>query len=224
MHETDFVQRTQVALELHGFAAHNTIACVGVCRDELCHTFVDEINVAWGEAFNFSSLAGMLFLGRTGFGAAHDHAPVDGGRERYLYAAMPHIGIGPGGELGVCHRPGRPGPSSACGALVAFLGELERGHVDTEMDPDDVEQGLLKARLVSRLHPGTTPSLLELTHVAREAILADLERLIGLTVETAKADYAVLSGVQIHGPDENSYVWPATLYAVVGGERCELSL
>jgi hypothetical protein len=60
--------------------------------------------------------------------------------------------------------------------------------------------------------------------VAREAILSDLERMIAFTVETEKADYAVLTGVQIHGPDESNYVWPATLYAVVGGEQHELSL
>ena len=224
MHEADFVQRSQSALEAYGFTAYNTIACVGVCRDELSRTLVDEVNAVWGEAFNFSSLAGMLFLGRTGFRAAQDHAPVERGRERYVYIAMPHIGVGPAGELGLCHRPGRAGPSSACGALVALLDELENGRVDTQIDPDDIEQSLLKASLLQRLDRDETPSLLELTHVARETILSDLERMIALTVETKKADYAVLSGVQIHGPDESNYVKPATFYAMVGGERNEVSL
>jgi len=224
LHEAEFVQRTQVALEPHGFRAHNSIACVGVCRDELSRTLMDEVNAAWGETFNFSSLAGMLFLGRTGFDAAHDHAPVEGGRERYVYFAMPHIGVGPAGELGVCHRPGRSGPSSACGALLALQDDIEKGRTDTKIDPDDVEQSLLKACMLPRLRQGTTPSLLELTHVACEVILSDLERMNTLTVEPEKADYAVLTGVQIHGPDESNYVWPATLYAVVGGARHELSL
>ena len=30
MHEADFVHRSQIALESHGFTAYNTIACVGV--------------------------------------------------------------------------------------------------------------------------------------------------------------------------------------------------
>lgn len=31
-----------------------------VCRDELCQPLVDEIEGEWGDAFNMTSLAGML--------------------------------------------------------------------------------------------------------------------------------------------------------------------
>ncbi len=48
-----------------GFEAANTIACVGVCRDEITRSFVDGVQRTWGEAFNFSSLGGLLFLGKT---------------------------------------------------------------------------------------------------------------------------------------------------------------
>uniref|UniRef100_A0A7R9YSE2 Uncharacterized protein n=1 Tax=Chlamydomonas euryale TaxID=1486919 RepID=A0A7R9YSE2_9CHLO len=61
----------------------------------------------------------------------------------------------------------------------------------------------------------------------------DLERLIGLMVDPQAADYAVITGVQIHnwaasmrpgGPPNLELVEPHMLYAVVNGERRELRL
>ncbi len=79
--EGDFLQRSYDALQGHGFSDKNSIACVSVCRDEITRSLVDGIQKIWGEAFNFSSLGGMLFLGKTGFNAAHRHAPLYQGRE-----------------------------------------------------------------------------------------------------------------------------------------------
>ncbi|MBW2255875.1 MAG: hypothetical protein JRI25_14930, partial [Deltaproteobacteria bacterium] len=124
---------------------------------------------------------------------------------------------GEGGELGLCHRPGQTGPSHACGALCGFLGELESGRADAALDADDLEQSLLKARLMQHLKWGQVPTLAELTFLTGEVILADLERMIGLTVDHETADYAVLSGVQIHGPGGRALFWPGTHYAVVDG-------
>lgn len=59
----------------------------------------------------------MLFLGKTGFLAAQHHAPNEEGRERYVYFALPHIGVDAKGEIGRHDRPGRLQPSHACGAL-----------------------------------------------------------------------------------------------------------
>lgn len=222
--QADYIDRSHRALEKHGFREDNSIACVGVCRDEICRPLVLGVWNTWGEAFNFSSLAGMLNLGRTGFGAAHAHAPLVEGRERYVYVQMPHIGIGPGGEIGQCQRIGQPGTSVACGALAAFRSELETGSVDATLDPDDLEQSLLKQRLIKRLPWGSKPDLVTVTKLAGEIILADLEHMIELTVDRDKADYAVLTGVQIHGPDNAPFVWPGKSYAVVGAERFSLRL
>ncbi len=122
--ESSYIKRTGEVLKPYGFQPSNTIACVGVCRDELTRTLVEDIQKTWGEAFNFSSLAGMLFLGKTGFLAAHQHAPNGDGPERYAYFAFPHIGLDSQGTLGVCYRAGRKEPSHACGALLAFQQEL----------------------------------------------------------------------------------------------------
>jgi len=220
--EADFVKSSYDALCGHGFNDRNTIACVGVCRDEVTRSLLDRIQEAWGEAFNFSSLGGMLFLGKTGFLAAHYHAPVDDGRERYVYFAMPHTAIDEKGEIGVCYRPGRPGTSVACGALEAFRQEMLEGSLDLELDLDDIEQSLLKHRLFGQIRYGDVPELVTLTKLAYDVIVEDLERLVELTVDTSVSDYAILSGIQIHGPDRKQYIWPGAMYAVVNGQRTVL--
>lgn len=224
MPEADFVKQTLALLSTYGFCRSNTIPCIGVCRDELTRTLVDAIQQTWGEAFNGSSLGGMLFLGTTGFSAAEHHAPEIEGRERYVYFAMPHIALGEHGEQGLCTRPGRDAPSTACGALMAFQQELASGHLSLTLDPDDVEQSLLKQRLFKKIQYGQVPDLVTLTQLAHAAILEDLERMISLTVDPVRNDYAVLTGIQIHGPQGSNYVWPGALYALVDGQYRRLSL
>ena len=216
--ESDFVARTVGALSHQGFTPDNTIACVGVCRDEITQPFVESVKEVWGEAFNFSSLAGMLFLGKTGFTAAQHHAPDEEGRERYIGFAMPHIAISSEGEIGICQRAGRKGPSSACGALAAFQAEMADGRLKIGLDFDDVEQSLIRIRLLQETPYGKVPDLLELTKTALKVIQKDMERLIQLTVNTDRSDYAVFTGIQIHGPDRN-YIWPDLSYCVVDGEK-----
>ncbi len=219
--EADYVKRSLTLLEPHGFTADNTIACVGTCRDELCLPLKGHVLDVWGEAFNFSSLGGLLTLGRTGFHAAHAHSPVDGGRTRHVYFCMPHIGIGPKGEVGSYLRPGMERMSTACGALVAVHKELSSGSLNLSLDMLDIEQSLLKNRMVRMLTWGEMPDLGSFTKLMEQAIKEDLEQEIVQTCDTDKTDYAVFTGVQIHGPDGH-YVCPRTSYAVVSGERVDV--
>jgi hypothetical protein len=205
-----------------GFEPARSIACVGACRDEITRPFVDGVQRTWGEAFNFSSLGGMLFLGRTGFGAAVHHAPTGAGVHRYVFFAMAHIGLGRDGEPGVCYRSGQDEPSGACGALIGFLDELRQGIVRLDLDPDDLEQSLLKQRLFRHIRYGDVPDLPRLTRVAHAVILEDLERGISLAVDPLHSAWAVLTGIQIHGPDEQEWIWPADSHAWVRGVREEL--
>lgn len=220
----EFVKDSYEALRSHGFEALNTIACVSVCRDELTYPLIENIRHIWGEAFNFSSLAGMLYLGKTGFTAAHHHAPNEDGHERYVYFALPHIGIDAAGQIGNCQRSGRKETSHACGALVSFQQELTSGSLRLELDPDDLEQSFLKPRLLRKLTYGQVPSLVDLTKIAQTTILEDLERMINYTVDTTRNHYAVLTGIQIHGPEEKTFVCPSVMYVVVNGKRQELAL
>ena len=218
MDEQSFVRWSQQAIAQHGFKLGNAIACVGVCRDELCRSLVWTVREDWGEAFNFSSLGGMLTLGTSGFSAAHYHAPVVDGRERYIYIVMPHIGISEEGEFGTCLREGRPGSSAACGALTAVREELLSGGLDLTLDRHNIEYSILKQHLAPRLKD-KVPDMAALTLIMSELISDELERMIDLTVNKEIADYAVLTGVQIHRPLSGSLIWPNRRYIQVGGER-----
>ena len=210
--ERDFVRRSLEALQPQGFGAENTIAFVSVCRDELTLPLVENIKETWGEAFMFSSLAGMIFLGKTGFLATQHHAPNEEGRERHVYLAFPHIGLDTQGNIDLIHRPGRLQSSHACGALHGFQKELADGTVDLCFDPDDLEQSLLKEHRFRKLKYGEVPDLLDLTTIAQVVILDELERMIKLTVKQEQTDFAVLTGIQIHGPEEQDFVWPCEIY------------
>ena len=67
------------------------------------------------------------------------------------------------------------------------------------------------------------PELFALTELVGDLILEDLERTVEATVDTVRADYAVLAGIQIHGP-EGTYVQPRTMYTVVDRQRREIEL
>jgi len=140
--ESAFVKRSVEVLEPHGFGDHSAIACIAMCRDEVCTPLHTEVQRRWGEAFNMTSLAGVPLCGRTGFAAAHAHSPNPSQRERYVYYCMAHIGVGADGTFGECTRPGRDEVSKACGALVALHAELESSEVALEHDPYVVVNGV----------------------------------------------------------------------------------
>ena len=219
-----FVARSYEAMHRHGFLAENTIAFACVCRDEVTLPLVEDIESTWGEVFMFSSLGGMLILGKTGFLAAQQHAPIDeSGIERYVYYALPHIAIGPHGEFGVYFRPGRQKASHACGALMAFQHELESRSLQLAPDPDDIEQSILKRHLLGKLRYGDVPDLPSLTRIAHAVILEELERMIQLTVDPTRSDYGLFTGIQIHTPDGRHFVWPGAAYVVKDGKKVSLS-
>ncbi len=222
--EKSFLEDSKLALSRHGFEASNTIACVGVCRDELCRSLPWSVRDLWGEAFSLSGLAGMLTSGMAGFAAAHQHAPTSSGRERYLYIVMAHIGITEQGEMGACSRDGRDDLSPACGALTSMLSELQSGSLKLGLDADNIEYSILKQRLTPRLL-GKEPENLDiatLTLAMCDLLTDDLKRMIERTVDTDRADYAALTGVQIHRKNSESLIWSNASYACVQGDRHEL--
>lgn len=215
MLEADFVKHTYLTLLDHGFDTANTIACVGICHDEVTHSLRDEIRETWGEVFHLSSVAGMLFMGKAGFRTINqDIFKMDEG-ERYVIYTMPHIMIGSSGEIGLCQRPSRAGASSACGALVAFRRELASGYLSVELDPYDKKENHLKQNLFRKVKSGQIPSLVNLVKLTHQVILEDLERIIDLVASSVDTthhpfhcNYAIFGGIQIHGPDQKNYVWP----------------
>ena len=219
--EQDFIARTHAALVQLGFTRDNAIACACVCRDEIAQPLVTRIHSVWGEAFNLASLGGMFFAGTTALRAAIHHAPNSGGRERYVFYALAHIAISDQGKPGVCQRAGRAGASTACGALDAFQKELAGGTFSLALDKQDVEYSLLKERLARETLFGQHIDLIELTKLAQKASQHDLEDAVQAVVNPAHSDYAIATGIQIHGPNKN-YVWRADFYAVSNGLKRDL--
>ena len=91
----------------------------------------------------------MVFCGTTGFKAAMAHAPQDvKGHESYVVFSGPHIGISADGAVGETRRKGRKGVGHACGALIAFCGELSEGKVSVELNQTDLEMSHLKQHVI----------------------------------------------------------------------------
>ncbi|GAB4814589.1 hypothetical protein N2152v2_001635 [Parachlorella kessleri] len=243
----DFMARLEIALYQHGFQNENSIGMVNLCRDEITHAFKHKIDQVFGSSFTVNGLGALLSCGLVGMGAGLSHSPVDesDGKERYVFFSFPHIAIDSKGVVGNISRPGRAAMSCACGALIKSLGDIKKDGLTCSCkppgvhDPEDVELSILKQRLARRLEfEGHTDSsiegvdLVELTKVAERTITSDLEFLIAKAVDPAKADYAVVTGVQIHNwgqefdNDEPNLEWvaPVSVYVVKDGKKTHLDL
>ncbi len=221
--QSSFVRKAAATLiQRHGFTPANSLACVGVCRDELCKPLSEEVEQMWGRAFDFSSLAGILTLGTTGMAAARAHAPIVGGRSRYLFFLFSHIGIGTGGELGVAQRPGHEQPTAACGALVKLLADWQGRRRGGTIDWRDPEQSLLEMRMRKMPDLGDEPDLLQLTKAAHRATVEDVVSLVSSAFDRQREDLAVVAGIQIHEPQGGTLIWPGATWMVVGGVRSEI--
>lgn len=244
----DFVDRVEIALFPFGFDGDTSIAMVNTCRDEITASLKHALDGVFGSSFNVNGLGGVLTCGTTGVAAGLSHAPVceASGRERYVFFSFPHSAVDSHGRVGTVSRPGRPGRSAACGALVAALRQIRESGIEAaarppgEHDHLDPEHSIMKQRLARRLRLEGVRSraqlealtLAELTEVAERAFTADLEELVALTVDPAKADYAVVTGVHVHSWGDRyeddtpnlELVAPRSAYCVVRGERTDIDL
>ena len=158
---------------------------------------------------------------KRGMGAASHHAPDIHDRERFVIYAMTHIGFGPEGEVGGCVRPGMEHLNGACGALIAYTGQLVENSVESKVFTDDGEFGLLTHRM-AKVAPTDSPDLIGVTNAALSAIKQDIDRLSSTVLDTEKADYAVFTGTQIHLPDGN-YVQASDSWVVLNGQRQDIN-
>jgi hypothetical protein len=186
----------------YGFTTELTLPLVSVCRDELMFSFVDAVTAHWGHCFDLSSLAGLPLLGRTGLAAALGHAPDAGGRHRLVVMAFPHIGLDETDGIGAVRRPGVPGTTTACGAVDVARRALVSGVSGVVLDPHDVEESLLVQRLRGVLGDGIVPDLPHVTELVRRCAVDELRLLLGgLSTPELAVDFALLSGVVVHGTD-----------------------
>jgi hypothetical protein len=213
----DFMTWSEWALARVGFRPSNCLPVVAVCRDELMADFGGAVTEAWGQPFEAGSLAGLVFLGRTGLQAALGHVPGEDGRHRFVVFCFPHIGIDEDGAVGRVQRRGMYRASSACGALASFRAQLEAGERQFGLDGDDVEQSLLRMRLMGLVSADVTPSLPDLTESARRACVDDMARFIELARGSEPVDVAFISGVVVHLPDGVDHVAHVHAEVVIDG-------
>lgn len=224
-----FVSGSQRALARIGVHRGSALPMIATCRDELAFALTAELQRAWGGAFNMAGLAGLFTLGRTGVIAARGHAPLIEGRRTFLVFGLAHIGVDEEGALGLCERPGVPGKSRTCGALLALADELRGDDVHTSdypyLDPYDPEQSRLRDRIAPRVPDGSA-GILTLTRIARGLIDQDTAAVIELLREDpVPADVAVFTGIHIHGPRGAEYVEPGlALFDRAGGDAEKLTL
>jgi len=241
----DYLARVEIMLCNHGFTGESSISVLNLCRDEICNSLKTKVQNVFGEVFNIHGLGGVVTCGVTGLKASFSHAPLTnpGGREKYIFFSFPHIAIDSRGEPGHINRAARP-ESHACGALLKVLGDLKtrRGKIchtigdKEEHDAMDPEYSILKQRMEQRIATmglrHVAFELVSLTSVAEQAITQDLEALIRSTIDVNKADYAVVTGIQIHnwvsnfdGEEPNlEFIKPCNTYMVVNGQRKDLNI
>jgi hypothetical protein len=225
----EFIFQTKQTLVQKGFYPHvNTFVCVGLCRDEITSPFEEEVEAMWGQAFICGSLGGMLFCGKSGFSAAHHHAPKTG---RIIYYCFTHIAIDHEGLIGSVYRTrsGMNEKTTACGALAAFTAEIAANKLNLDFDEDDIEMSTLKKHIIKKTGLSTNsaqaPDLLQVTMAAYQTITADLERYARLDAENFKdRQYALFTGVQIHGPNGSDYCWLGKASLLVEGTFMPLTL
>jgi hypothetical protein len=235
-----YMQAVESSLKAKGFKHDNSIALVGICRDEACRPFQERIEKGFGLSFSQCSLGGFVTMGQVGFGAAMGHCPLDpvDGRERFVFFGFPHVGVSHTG-VGKIDRTGRPA-SGACGALLGALGAIQ-GADDMEklanmpVTAEDPEFTSLVSKLAKRIHRDKIDKdsldAKSITALSEAVIADELEDNVVQAVKGRDCDYAVITGTQINGTyltdaqaTENHYLSPGMSYCVVNGEKTDLNL
>ncbi|CAI5961167.1 unnamed protein product [Closterium sp. NIES-64] len=241
--EAEFIDTVAEKLREHGFNRDNSIALVSTCRDEASRFFDALIDKHFGLVFSLAGLAGVPPGGVLAVKAGTSHSPQDeNGRERYVFFGFTHIGVDERGTVGKMRRGGRANVSGACGALAALTAQFSSGTALGEADEEDMEVFLLSKKLRAK---EPEPTLVAVTKAAVEVINETIEKLIATAVDTSKADYAVITGVQIHSSchvqseeaqqaaaaggafqlsETVEYIAPSLGYVVVQGEKTPLRL
>jgi hypothetical protein len=119
--------------------------------------------------------------------------------------------------------------TTACGALAAFTAEIAANKLNLHFDEDDIEMSSLKKHIIKKtglsIDAAQAPDLLQVTMAAYQTITTDLERYAQFDAEEFKdRQYALFTGVQIHGPDGSDYCWLGKASLLVKGTLTSLTL
>ena len=176
--------------ELGGSRA-TTLLASSRCADDLVLTD-KTLNQEFDGPFQLGGLAGFPFTGKTGM-TAYAHHVHENGTAFILYG--PHIGIDADGNLGKVLRPGQSGCTSACGALIGAVAQLESGK-DLESTYDDFQQ----PQIVQMLTPyrdrilSAESSIKEATQISYELIHEQVNQILDATIKEFTCKRIVLVG------------------------------
>jgi hypothetical protein len=81
------------------------------------------------------------------------------------------------------------------------------------MDMQDIEQTIIRQKILSTLTYGDKPDLIEITKLASRIISDDVKNLLN-TLDRSVFKYAVMIGIQIHGPLGTHWIYPHDFYVV----------
>lgn len=209
-----YMAKTFQVLVPYGFEDENTMGMVALCRDEITEPLFDQVVKYWGKTFNCCSLGGFLTIGKTGLHAAAEHTPIYDGIRRFTFYGMPHIAISQNGEVGKVYREGIEKPSHACGSLDVIVKELKSGHFNMFLDLEDLEESLIRQKILSHVKYGAKPDLIRMTKLACNIISMDTKKLLLNNLNSQVFNYAVMTGIMIHGPLDTNWVYPRNFYVV----------
>jgi len=149
--------------------------------------------------FPLSGLAGMPFVGKTGWGAFSSHCPEDG---NIVILFAPHVGVDGEGNIGKITRDGQNFASGACGAAIGAykalradseVGNFQNGYLDSQMD---TIKHLLKPHT-----QGISESeneMAALSYKMYDILLEFLNRIVDLKWQGPNSKLAIVGGIMIN--------------------------
>ena len=187
-----------------GFTKENTLFADSSCPDEICHDDPDEdltflFQRRWGEVFPLAGLAGLPFVGKTGWEAFTSRCPRDG---NVVVLFAPHVGIDGDGNVGSIKRKGQKEATKACGAAIGAYkalindqesGNFQNGYADYQMD---TIKHLLKPHCKYVSQQSNAISIL--TYKMYDIIHNFLNQVIDLQWQTQHSKLAVVGGIMLN--------------------------
>jgi hypothetical protein len=163
--------------------------------------------------FALSGLAGLPFVGKTGWEAFSSHCPKDG---NIVILFAPHVGIDGDGNVGSINRNGQNQASGACGAAIGAYkalindqqsGNFQNGYIDYQMDT-----------IKHLLHPhckyiSEQPNAIAiLCYKMYDIIYNFLNQIIDLNWQTENSKLAIIGGIMINCEGEKTDMFLPLLF------------
>jgi hypothetical protein len=200
-------------LNKYGYTSDNTLFATSTCPDEVNAKqgeMIELMKARWGENFALGGLAGLPFVGKSGFGAYVHHVP-DNGKLFIVFA--PHVGIDFDGKVGALKRLSQKGVSTACGASIGAYNAIIKEALENKEpgkgttgsktgDAFDAQISYIKTKLKSRMKGiDTAPDPIAFVTYQMYAITREFidEVLAATNLFEDAGEVCLLGGIMING-------------------------